>query len=161
MTSADRDLAMFETGALDPAEFPHSEHLRLAFEMLARCEFGEAVMRFSRALKLLAARSGKPDIYHETITVAFLALVGERRAVGDAQNWQAFRAGNSDLLDKNCLSAWYSRDQLESESARRTFCLPWRVAPRDDGRAAPAVFAVSSLAVQSLNASDTLSKKEI
>jgi hypothetical protein len=126
MTAADRDLAMFEAGALDPAEFPHSEHLRLAFEMLARCEFGEVITRFSRGLKLLTAKSGKPEVYHETKTVAFLAVIAERQQSGAISNWETFRAANSDLLHKNCLRRWYSAEQLESELARRTFCLPWR-----------------------------------
>jgi hypothetical protein len=124
MTAVDRDLAMFEAGAVDPAQFPHSEHLRLAFEMLARCDFGEAITRFSRGLKLLTAKSGKPEVYHETITVAFLAVIAERRQAGPISSWETFRAANSDLLDKNCLRRWYSAEQLESKLARRTFCLP-------------------------------------
>ena len=53
--------------------------------MLGRYPFGEAVTRFSRGLRLLAAKAGRPEIYHETITVAFLALIGERRARGRAR----------------------------------------------------------------------------
>lgn len=125
MTAADRDLQLFETGAIDPVRFPHSEHLRLAFEILTRCDFGDAITRFSRALKLTTAKAGKPDEYHETITVAFLAVVAERRHRLCTATWEAFRAANSDLLDKNCLQRWYSAEQLNLEIARRTFCLPW------------------------------------
>jgi hypothetical protein len=118
------ELSALETGALDPAKFPHPEHVRLAYEMLGRHPFGDAVTRFSRGLKLLAAKAGRPEVYHETITVAFLALINERRARTGAQGWPQFRANNGDLFDKNCLKNWYSAEQLASDLARRTFCLP-------------------------------------
>lgn len=122
--AATEELHAFETGALDPAKFPHSEHLRLGYEMLARYPFGEAVLRFSRGLKLLAAKAGRPEIYHETITVAFLALINERRGRGAAEDWSAFRRNNGDLFSKRCLEKWYTAEQLASDLARRTFCLP-------------------------------------
>jgi hypothetical protein len=117
-------LRAFETGALDPAKFPHAEHIRLGYEMLARHPFGEAVMRFSRGLQLLAAKAGRAQVYHETITVAFLALINERRARGGPQSWSEFKRTNPDLFDQRCLEKWYSAEQLASDLARRTFCLP-------------------------------------
>jgi hypothetical protein len=118
----------FETGALDPAQFPHSEHVRIGYEMLGCFPFGEAISRFSRGLKLLAAKAGKPQIYHETITVAFLALINERRATDPGETWGEFKANNPDLFDKRCLEKWYGTEQLGTDLARRTFCLP-RVPP--------------------------------
>ena len=122
--SVEDELTALETGALDPARFPHPEHIRLAYEMLARYPFGEAVTRFSRGLKLLAAKAGRPEVYHETITVAFLALINERRAREGALDWSLFRTANADLFDKRCLQKWYTAEQLASDLARRTFCLP-------------------------------------
>jgi hypothetical protein len=122
--TAAEELRAFEAGELDPKSFPHSEHLRLGYEMLARYPFGEALLRFSRGLKLLAAKTGRPEIYHETITVAFLALINERRARGEAISWSVFRTNNADLFSKGCLEKWYSAEQLASDLARRTFCLP-------------------------------------
>jgi hypothetical protein len=129
--SATQDLTALETGAVDPANFPHAEHVRIAYEMLGRHSFGEAVDRFSRGLKLLVAKAGGPQLYHETITVAFLALINERRARGGEQGWREFKRTNADLFDKRCLEKWYTAEQLASDLARRTFCLPepvaWRV----------------------------------
>ena len=119
-----QELTALETGALDPAKFPHSEHVRLAYEMLGHHSFGEAVDRFSRGLKLLTAKAGRPDVYHETITVAFLALINERRARCEGQDWSEFKRVNGDLFDKRCLQKWYTAEQLTSDLARRTFCLP-------------------------------------
>jgi hypothetical protein len=118
------ELRAFEAGVLDPAKFPHSEHLRLGYEMLSRYSFGEAINRFSGGLKLLAAKAGKPQVYHETITVAFLALINERRTQDGAQSWGDFQTRNTDLLDKRCLEKWYGAEQLRSDLARRAFCLP-------------------------------------
>jgi hypothetical protein len=118
------ELLALETGALDPAIFPHPEHVRLGYEMLGRYPFGEALARFSRGLRLLAAKGGRPEAYHETITVAFLALIGERRARARHANWCEFIANNSELLDKHCLEGWYEAEQLGSDLARQTFCLP-------------------------------------
>jgi hypothetical protein len=122
-TTAD-ELRALETGALDPGKFPHQEHVRLAYGMLERYPFGEAVARFSRGVKLLAAKAGRPEVYHETITVAFLAVIGERRARSLSNSWVEFKEHNNDLLDKRCLERWYDTEQLGSDLARRTFCLP-------------------------------------
>ena len=122
--AATEELQAFGKGALDPAKFPHAEHLRLGYAILARHSFGEAVMLFSRGLQLLAAKAGRPQLYHETITVAFLALINERRARGGPQSWSEFKRTNDDLFDKRCLENWYSAEQLSFDLARRTFCLP-------------------------------------
>jgi hypothetical protein len=85
--SIEDELLALETGALDPAMFPHPEHVRLGYEMLGRYRFGEAVNRFSHGLKLIAAKNGRSEVYHETITVALLALIGERRARAKHADW--------------------------------------------------------------------------
>jgi hypothetical protein len=112
------ELLALETGTLDPKAFPHPEHVRFAYAMLEQYPFGEAITR------LLAAKAGRPEIYHETITVAFLALIGERRAGAQDESWSEFKAHNSDLFEKRCLEKWYGAEQLGSDLARRTFCLP-------------------------------------
>ncbi len=120
----DDELAAFESGALDPEGFSHREHVRFAYLMLGRHPFGEALARFSRGLKLLVAKAGRPEIYHETVTVAFLALIGERRACGRQSGWEEVIAANPDLLDKRCIEHWYDPAELATDLARRTFVLP-------------------------------------
>ncbi|HKP92480.1 MAG TPA: hypothetical protein VJS88_01180 [Chthoniobacterales bacterium] len=135
---ATEELRRFESGQFDPARFPHAEHLRFGYEMLERYPFGEAISRFSRALKLLAGKAGKPQIYHETITVAFLALINERRAGGATKSWVEFKANNADLFDKRCLEKWYGVAQLQSPLARKTFCLPRpKMRPREATASTP------------------------
>jgi hypothetical protein len=118
------ELCALVHGDLDPKAFPHPEHVRFAYEMLGRHSFAETVWLFSSGLRKLAAKSGRPDLYHDTITVAFLALVGERRATSPETDWPRFIAANRDLLDKNCLGRWYDRARLSSVLARKNFILP-------------------------------------
>lgn len=138
-----QELAALEAGALDPAAFPHREHLRFAYMMLGEYPFAEALGRFSRGLKLLVAKAGQPEKYHETVTAAFLALIGERRLRGEHASWETFIAANPDLLDKRCLERWYDPSKLASELARTTFVLP--AAAREIGPIIPVLDSVASL----------------
>jgi hypothetical protein len=118
------DLERFVRGETDPAHFPHREHLRMAFEMLARHDFAETALHYSRALRAMTERAGKPEAFHQTVTIAFLALIAERMARGQADDFAAFVRANPDLLEKSVLGRWYGPQRLASEAARRTFLLP-------------------------------------
>lgn len=118
------DLGRFLRGEIDPAAFPHREHVRMAFEMLRRHDFAEAVLHYSRSLRTLAARAGKPGAFHQTMTIAFLSLIAERMESRGADDFAAFAAAHPDLLEKSVLSRWYGAERLASPAARRTFLLP-------------------------------------
>ncbi len=109
---------------IDLCAFPHLEHVRLGFEMLRHYPFAEAALRFGNGLRRLTSNAGKPEVYSETITVAFLALIGERMAGLRSKEWPEFIAANGDLSDKNILERWYDAAELKSEIARQTFVLP-------------------------------------
>jgi hypothetical protein len=136
MVPAKRDvpgLDAFLHGEVDNKSFHHVDHVRVAFEILGRHDFPDAVAAYSTGLKSIARRAGNPGAYHETITVAFLSLIAERRIVGDYRDFSAFVADNADLLDKSVLGRWYTPERLQSETARRTFVLPSLCRPaRDD-----------------------------
>ena len=118
------ELARFVRGEIDPAQFPHREHLRMAFEMLRRHDFAESVWLFSRALRAMAAKAGKPEAFNQTVTVAFLSLIAERIERGDAHNFADFVQAHPDTLDRAVLARWYRAERLTSDVARRTFVLP-------------------------------------
>lgn len=119
-------LAALEDGTLPPAAFDHRAHVRAGYLYVLRHGFGGAVERFARTLKAFAALHGKGGLYHETITVAFLALINERVAETAAQGWDAFIAANPDLLDRDSLQRFYAPEELASAEARRVFRLPRR-----------------------------------
>jgi hypothetical protein len=118
------ELAAFLHGDIDARDFRHADHLRMAFEVLARHPFLEAASAVSGALKTMATRAGNPGACHETITLAFLAVIGERSAAGDFSDYEGFAACNPDLLDKAVLTRWYGPDKLSGAVARRRFVLP-------------------------------------
>jgi hypothetical protein len=120
----DVELARFEAGLHDEETFDHAEHVRIAFALVARYEFDEALHRFATGLRRLTVRLGRPTKYHATITTAFVALVAERRLTSGAATWEAFAPHATDLLDRRCLTRWYSARALGSDVARRTFVLP-------------------------------------
>ena len=117
-------LADFEAGRIDPARFPHREHVRVSYELLERHPFPEALLHLARGLRRLAAKAGRPEVYHETITAAFLALVAERRLRDQYSSWEDFAQRNPDLFCKELLSEFYEPTVLQSSVARQTFILP-------------------------------------
>jgi hypothetical protein len=124
MTADSPELERFVRGEIDPATFPHREHVRIAFEMLKRHDFPETVLRYSRTLRAMAEKAGRPQAFHQTITIAFLSLIAERMEAAHAVDFAAFARDNPDLLEKSVLARWYSAERLASEAARRTFLLP-------------------------------------
>ena len=119
-------LSDFEAGRVDPRQFPHRAHLEVGYELLERHPFPEALLHLARGLRRLAAKAGRPEVYHETITAAFLALIAERRLRGRYADWEDFAERNPDLLEKECLGSWYEPELLKSNIARETFVLPRR-----------------------------------
>jgi hypothetical protein len=117
------DLERFVRGEIAAAGFAHREHVRMAFEMLRRHDFAETALHFSRALRAMASRAGKPQAFHQTVTIAFLALIAERMD-SEGQDFAAFERSNPDLMEKDALSRWYGPERLASARARRTFLLP-------------------------------------
>ena len=125
----DELIAKFENCSLVDEAFHHADHVRVAFLYLRRYPALEALRLFSTALARFAAAKGKPALYHETITWAFLLLIRERMARGTpGQTWPEFVDSNRDLLSwkDNILKKYYRDETLASDLARNTFLLPDR-----------------------------------
>lgn len=117
-------LASLEACTLPEAAFGHAGHVRAAWLYLRRHAFAEALARMSAALRRDTAAHGKPDRYHETVTVAYMALVNERlRTQGDGGDWESFLGANPELLDRRLLSHYYRPETLASPAARQVFIL--------------------------------------
>lgn len=124
----DRELLeRFESGTLDPENFHHADHVRVAFLALREGQLLEVLGRFTTHLKAFAASVGKPERYHATMTCALLLLIAQR-IESRGQEWQDFARKNPDLLvwPSPLLRTYYSEDVLSSDEARRTFILPQR-----------------------------------
>jgi hypothetical protein len=73
----------------------------------------------------MVTRAGKPEAFHQTITVAFLALVAERMAeCGEHADFATLVGRHPELLDKSLLRRWYAPQRLGSVAARHSFILP-------------------------------------
>jgi hypothetical protein len=117
-------LTRFLRGEIDPAHFPHREHVRIAFEMLRRLDFAESVWQFSKTLRLMAIKAGRPRAFNQTITIAFLGLIAERMESDQCGDFSAFEREHAELFDKNALARWYPAARLATAAARRIFLLP-------------------------------------
>jgi hypothetical protein len=119
-------VAAFEQGRA-PGPFHHSDHVRVAFAYVTEYPLLEAITKFSAALRRFASAQGKPGLYHETITWAYMFLIAERIAQAGRQlAWEEFAGQNPDLLiwKGGILERYYSKAALASEIARRMFVLP-------------------------------------
>ena len=120
-------LDQFENCTLPHSAFHHQDHVRLAFLYLCEHPVLEALRRFSTALTRFATANGRPGLYNETITWAFVLLIRERmaRAV-HPQTWSEFATSNPDLLNwkDNVLKRYYREETLASELAKSTFLFP-------------------------------------
>ena len=121
-------LQSFEACTLD--SFHHADHVRVAWLYLRAHPLLVAIEKFTAGLKRFAASKGKSEIYHETITWAYLLLIHERIARdGATRSWDEFADANVDLLtwSPSMLDRYYQRETLNSDLARRVFVLPDRV----------------------------------
>lgn len=133
ITDKDRALLrQLETCSLPAGGFGHRDHVRAAWAMLRLDPPARAMARFRASIKRFATHNNAPDLYHETITSAFLFAINERiqRLDGD-HDWEEFAAANPDLLadGRAFLAAHYSRERIESAVARRHFVLPDKPGP--------------------------------
>jgi hypothetical protein len=128
------DLALitrFEDGSLSATAFHHADHVRTAFAYLQRYPVLEALQRFSTGLKRFAKAQGKENLYHETITWAYLFLINERISrAAHALSWEQFASDNPDLLTwkDSVLNRYYTDGTLHSNLAKQVFIFPDKLA---------------------------------
>ena len=82
----------FEDCTLPADGFHHEHHVKVAWLYLQRSPVLETLARFSANLKRFATANGKPNLYHETITWAYVFLINERiKRNGSCQSWEGRR----------------------------------------------------------------------
>ncbi len=92
-------VAAFEACNIANTEFHHSDHIRLVWIYLRQFSLLEAIGRFTSSLRRFAGHYGKPELYHETVTWAYLLLIHER--MNENPSFEAFRDANPDLFTWN------------------------------------------------------------
>ena len=119
----------FVDTSLPADQFHHRQHVNVAWLFVQKYGMPNALAEFSAAIKRFADAKGATGLYHETITWAFLLLIGERQARNPAGTWEEFEAANADLFSwkPSILDRYYSKELLASDLAKRAFLMPDRL----------------------------------
>lgn len=119
-------LRAIEKAKLPNGEFRHFDHIRLAWLFLESADEISAAQRMRTTLLSFAAKHhGDIAKYHETITRAFMRLVASSRdAIGTDHSFDEFITRFPQLLNKDALESYYSKQTLMSPEARAAFVPP-------------------------------------
>ena len=119
-------LCSFEHCRLEPGDFHHRDHVRLAWICLRTFGRKGAEERLLRGIRAMAARAGAPQKFLYTTTVAWVRLVAAAMSPDEARisSFATWVARHPHLLDKDGLSQFYSRAVLESSEARSGWVEP-------------------------------------
>lgn len=119
-------LGSFDDGEVEPAEFNHKAHLKLAYILLAMHGVKDAAPRFRTALQAFLQRNGiDPTKYHETMTQAWLhAVLHFMERAGATPSAEAFVKASPVLHDPKIMLTHYSQELIASDRARREFVAP-------------------------------------
>ena len=116
------------TRALERGEikdFHHSSHLHIAWVYLAESSsVQQAARKMRNTLRRFTASAGKPEKYHETITLFWLHLLSRAHAASRAERLEDIVHANPQLLEKNFPLAYYSTERLFSDEARTSWVEP-------------------------------------
>ncbi|MFG0320682.1 MAG: hypothetical protein ACF8XB_25640 [Planctomycetota bacterium JB042] len=122
-------LDRFARADFPPGTFRHRDHVHVAWALVVRHEPLEALRRMDDGIRALAAANDAPDLYHRTVTWAYVLRIAERVATrGAGATFEEFAAANADLLDWHGagLKDLYREETLTSPLAKRVFVMPDR-----------------------------------
>ena len=117
-------LSAFEAATLPEERWTHQAHLTIAFLYLSRFSFDRSYRLISTGIKRLNQAHGKPDAYHETVTMSYARLI--KSVLIKQPVWltaQEFIDVHSDLLREG-LESYYHESTLGSREARQRFVDP-------------------------------------
>jgi len=114
-----------ERGEMANEDFHHASHLHVAWVYLAESSsVREAANKMRNTLSRFAATAGKPEKYHETITLFWVYLLSHARVASRAERLEDIVHPNPQLLEKNFPLAYYSAERLFSDEARTSWVEP-------------------------------------
>jgi hypothetical protein len=119
-------IVRFEDCSLPKAEWTHVKHLVMALWYLRRNGRDEATRLIREGILRYNESHGNHTGYHETITLAWIAVIGQFLSGRD--RCRSISELAAELLeqcgDRNYLLRFYSRDQLFSAEARSRWLPP-------------------------------------
>jgi hypothetical protein len=114
-----------ERGEIANEDFHHVSHLHVAWVYLAESSsVRQAANKMRDTLRRFAAAAGKPQKYHETITLFWVHLLSRAHADSGGERLEEIVRANPQLLEKNFPLAYYSAERLFSDEARTSWVEP-------------------------------------
>jgi hypothetical protein len=114
-----------ERGEIANENFRHVSHLHVAWVYLAESSsVQQAANKMRDTLRRFAAAAGKPQKYHETITLFWVHLLSRAHAASGGEHLEEIVHANPQLLEKNFPLAYYSTERLFSNEARISWVEP-------------------------------------
>jgi hypothetical protein len=114
-----------ERGEVANESFHHLSHLHVAWVYLSESSgVDEAAGKMRKTLQKFATSAGKPEKYHETITLFWVRLLARIRAVRSSETLRQIVHAHPRLLEKNFPLAYYSSERLFSDQARTSWVEP-------------------------------------
>ncbi|WP_078118622.1 hypothetical protein [Thiosocius teredinicola] len=127
MSQADRQYVDdFLHSRIDAGLFRHREHVKIAYCLLTTMDANAVWLTIRQSLlALLTAVGADKTKYHETLTRAWvLAIDHFMRSTERCNSADEFIERNPLLLDQGIMLSHYSKQLLESETARTEFVDP-------------------------------------
>lgn len=114
-----------ERGEIAHANFHHALHLHVAWVYLAESSsVQQAAMKMGETLRRFATAAGKPQKYHETITLFWVHVLAGMQTISRGGRLQGILHANPQLLDKDFPLGYYSAERLFSDEARTSWVEP-------------------------------------
>ena len=114
-----------ERGEIANAGFHHASHLHVEWVYLSESSsVNEAAGKMRNTLRRFATSAGKPEKYHETITLFWVHFLSRARAKIGRESLEEIVHANPRLLEKNFPLTYYSRERLFSDGARFSWVEP-------------------------------------
>jgi hypothetical protein len=114
-----------ERGEIANEDFHHASHLHVAWVYLAESSsVRQAAKKMRDTLLRFAVAAGKPEKYHETITLFWVLVLSRAQAASRGERVEDIVRANPQLLEKNFALAYYSAKRLFSDEARTSWVEP-------------------------------------
>jgi len=106
--------------------FGHRQHVHVTWLAVRRFGVQEAIAVISDGIRRTARYAGAPQKYHETVSRAWVELVGHHasRSGSESDSFDSFTERNPALLDKRLLMRFYRPATLASAAARSHWVEP-------------------------------------
>jgi hypothetical protein len=117
-------LAIFERGGFPADGFPHRAHLRMAWLYVTSLGSEKAIDKAASGIRNLAKHNGVPNLYHDTITRAWVYAVAVAIGHSSSTTFSDFIEEHPRLLDKHLLLEHYTKGVLTSPEARAAWVAP-------------------------------------